>query len=138
LDCCDSARYLLGIRGTTIHFKHWVAMDTPSGLLRALTSDHISESEFAEFERLLATTADPEERDEAVAHLLRVVRLEPEQAVALAKSHVVRERPGLQLALKRYVRAQQYAASHAAQQAHLASRWGVASDLLVAWFMSFP
>jgi len=123
---CESARYLHTI------------VDTPSGLLRALTSDRISESEFAEFERLLATTADPQERDEAVVHLLRVVRLEPEQAVSLAKSHVVRERLGLQLELKRYVRAQQYASSRAAQQLHLASRWGVAFDLLVACFMSFP
>ena len=113
-------------------------MGTPTEYLQALRSDHLLDAELAEFERLLAGECEPQMQVQALEHLLRAVHLQPEQVVSLARSQVVRERSGLQLALTRYARSQQYRSSHSTEQARLASRWAEASDLIKAFFLSFP
>jgi len=113
-------------------------MDTPSTFLRTLSTESISESELATFVTLLAAVPEALERHDAFQHLLRVAALSPDQVVVLAKSSPVREDVGLQLLLKRYIRSQQFAASHAAEQARLSSKWAVAADIVMGFFMSLP
>lgn len=113
-------------------------MGTPSAFLGTLNAESISQAELETFVTLLGAVGAAQERHDAFQHLLRKVPLNPQQVVTLAKSQPVREDVGLQLALKRYIRARQFAASHAAEQARLSSKWGVAADIVMAFFMSLP
>jgi hypothetical protein len=113
-------------------------MQTSSQFLNSLGSDHIQPSQLSEFEHLVCAIPDLQARRDAVHYLLRIVRLDPDQVVLLARWRAVQEDLDLQLALKRHIRSQEYSASQQAEQMRLASKWAVASDLVKALFVLVP
>ena len=105
--------------------------------LRSLDKTVVSPAELQRFIAELAAQ-DPGSREEALAHLLRTVQLSPEEVITLSKAPPVRTALGLQLQLKRYTRARQYAASHAAESKRLASGWAKAAEFVKAFITSLP
>jgi len=107
-------------------------METLSQFVLALGATGASPSELDRFLVLLGTAPDAESRRNALAHLLRAVPLSPEQTLFLAKAAPVASDGSLQLLLKRYVRAQQFAASNAAEKQRLSSPWATSTEAVKA------
>jgi hypothetical protein len=105
--------------------------------LQSLDKAHLSAAEIEEFLAHLARQ-EPESREEALAYLLRTVQLTPQQVVTLSETSPVRTTVGLQLLLKRYARAQQYASSNAAETKRLATGWAKAAEFVKALISSIP
>jgi hypothetical protein len=68
-----------------------------------------SSAEVARFIELLGTEPSKATQQSALDHLLQAVSVTPDQALALARCEVVKGSVGLQLSLKRYARAQEFA-----------------------------
>jgi len=112
-------------------------LDVASDFVRTLGTEGLSSSQLDTFVSLLASLPEVATRRESFAYLLRIVPLSPEQAVFLAKSSLVQSDLALQLSLKRYVRAKEFASSHAAEKSRLASPWAMAFEALSA-ITGFP
>jgi hypothetical protein len=107
-------------------------VNVASDFLRTLGSEGWSSHQLDTFISLLASLPEAAARHESFAYLLRIAPLSPEQVVFLAKSSPVQSDLALQLSLKRYVRAKEFASSHAAEQSRLASPWAIPLEVLRA------
>jgi hypothetical protein len=105
--------------------------------LQSLGKTDLSSAELDNFVAELERQ-DGGSREEALAYLLRIVQLTPEQVIELSQAQPVRSTVGLQLLLKRYTRARQYAASNTAEAKRLASGWAKAAEFVKALIMSLP
>ena len=115
-----------------VELKLGCTLNVAADFLRTLGSESLSPSQLDTFVSLLASAPEAAARQESLAHLLRVASLSPDQVMSLAKSSPVQSDLALQLSLKRYVRAKQFASSHAAEQSRLASPWAMALEFLSA------
>jgi len=105
--------------------------------LQALDKSHLTITQLGKFVAELERQ-DTGSREEALAYLLRMVELTPEQVIELSQAQPVRTTVGLQLLLKRYTRARQYEMSNTAEAKRLASGWAKAAEFVKALIMSLP
>lgn len=88
-------------------------MTGASSYINGLGKSSYSSVELERFIELLGAEPSKATQQNALDHLLQIVSVTPDQALALAKCSTVKGSVGLQHSLKRYARAQEFAAADA-------------------------